>query len=201
MVAMIGKKAPAFKADAVVNGSITESLSLENFLGKNVVLFFYPRDFTFVCPTELIAFQESTEEFKQRNTVIIGCSVDSTFCHLAWLNTDKSCGGISGVKYPLLSDVTHEISKEYHVFEETQGLAYRGLFLIDEEGIIRHYLVNDLPLGRSVPEVLRVIDAWMFFKQHGEVCPANWQKGQVGMSPDQNGLKEYCSSYLEVNKS
>lgn len=198
---MIGKKAPAFEVQAVCSGHKIETISLSDFVGKNVILFFYPRDFTFVCPTELHAFQEKTEEFVFRNAVVLGCSVDSEFCHLAWLKLPKKDGGIQGVKYPLLADVTHEIARNYGVLDEEKGLAYRGLFLIDREGILRHYLVNDLPLGRSVDEVLRVLDALTFFESHGEVCPANWKKGDHGMQPDGEGLKDYFADDQEVSKS
>src|ERR1700722_16382642 len=150
---LIGKKAPHFKAKAVVKGNVIEEFSLTDYLDHYIVFFFYPLDFTFVCPTELHAFQEELEEFKKRGAVVIGCSVDSVYSHLAWLNTPKNKGGIQGIEYPLVSDINKTIAKEYGVLHPSEGIAYRGLFLIDREGIIRHQLINDLPLGRSVDEV------------------------------------------------
>lgn len=188
---LIGKPAPAFKAKAVVNRSIVDEFSLSNFLGQYVVFFFYPLDFTFVCPTELHAFQSKLESFEQRNTQVIGCSVDSANSHAAWLNTSKNKGGIEGVTYPLVSDLTKTISKDFHVLKEDEGIAYRGLFIIDKEGIVRHQLVNDLPLGRSVEEVLRTLDALIQYENHGEVCPANWTVGAKTMKPTQEGLENY----------
>ncbi len=187
---MIGKKAPTFTAKAVAKDQIFE-LCLEDFLGKYVVLFFYPLDFTFVCPTELHAFQEKLWEFEGRNAQLIGCSVDSHFSHAAWLNTPKAKGGIEGVSYPIVSDLNKSIAKAYDVLKEDEGIAYRGLFLIDRGGIVRHQLVNDLPLGRSVAEVLRLLDALIFHEQHGEVCPANWKAGEKAMQPNEKGLAEY----------
>ena len=174
---LVGKKAPGFSAKAVSAGKIIDNFSLEQTKGKYTVLFFYPLDFTFVCPTELHAFQERLAEFEKRNAQVIGCSVDSHFSHFAWVNTPKEKGGIQNVTYPLVADLSKEIATKYAVLKEDEGIAFRGLFLIDKEGIVRHELVNDLPLGRSVDEVLRVLDALMFYEQHGEVCPANWQVG------------------------
>ncbi len=188
---LIGKKAPNFKAGAVVDGKIVENFELDQFEGKYKVLFFYPLDFTFVCPTELHAFQEKLEEFEKRGAQVIGCSVDSAFCHLAWTRTPKREGGIEGVSYPLVSDINKTIAEEYHVLNQDAGVAFRGLFLIDKEGVIRHQLVNDLPLGRSVDEALRLLDALIFHETHGEVCPANWQEGEKSMKADQEGLTEY----------
>ena len=188
---LIGKKAPNFKASAVAKGAINENFSLDLFQGKYVVLFFYPLDFTFVCPTELHAFQEKLAEFEARGAQVIGCSVDSAFCHLAWVNTPKSKGGIEGVTYPLVADLNKEIARGYHVLNEDVGVAFRGLFLIDKEGIIRHQLVNDLPLGRSVDEALRLLEALIFHEEKGEVCPANWRKGEKSMTPNQEGLATY----------
>lgn len=188
---MIGQRAPAFKAKAVVKDKILDDFCLENFAGKYVVFFFYPLDFTFVCPTELHAFQDNLKEFEKRGAQVIGCSVDSCYSHAAWLNTPKSKGGIQGVTYPLVSDLNKSIAKSFDVLEEDEGVAYRGLFLIDKEGTIRHLLVNDLPLGRSVDEALRLLDALIFHEKHGEVCPANWRLGAKSMKPTEQGLAEY----------
>lgn len=208
MSVLVGKKAPAFDAKAVVNGGeIIESFSLSQYEGeKYVVFFFYPADFTFVCPTELIAFQEKIAEFEARNTVVIGASTDSEFSHWKWLQTPQNQGGIQGVKYPLVVDQTLQISKNYDVLigseEYTdegdvtfvgEAKAYRGLFLIDKEGIVRHQLVNDLPLGRNVDEVLRLIDALQFTEEYGEVCPANWKKGDKALQATQEGIASYLS--------
>ena len=190
-MSLIGKKAPAFRANTVVKDKILETFSLYDCLGKYVIFFFYPLDFTFVCPTELHAFQERLADFEKRNTQIVGCSVDSAFCHLAWLNMPKAKGGIEGVTYPLVSDLNKTISRSYHVLNEEEGIAWRGLFLIDREGVVRHQLVNDLPLGRSVDEALRLLDALIFHEEHGEVCPANWKQGSKSMKPTDQGLKEY----------
>lgn len=191
MAVLVGKKAPSFEAKAVQAEKIIDKFSLEDFKGKYVIFFFYPLDFTFVCPTELHAFQEKAEEFEKRGAQVVGCSVDSWFSHLNWLTTPKAKGGIEGVKYPIVSDLTKTISKDYDVLKEDEGLAYRGLFLIDKEGVVRHQIVNDLPLGRSTDEAIRMLDALIFFEKHGEVCPANWQEGDKAMKPDQDGLVEY----------
>jgi peroxiredoxin (alkyl hydroperoxide reductase subunit C) len=190
---LVGKAAPHFTAKAIVRGQIVEEFSLRDFLGKYIIFFFYPLDFTFVCPTELHAFQEMHSEFEKRGAVVVGCSIDSWFCHLAWLNTPRHKGGIEGVEYPLVSDINKHIARNYQVLKEDEGIAYRGLFLIDTQGIIRHQLVNDLPLGRSVDEALRMLDALIFFNQNGEVCPANWKVGAEGMKPDAEGLAKYFS--------
>ncbi len=190
---LVGRKAPDFTAKAVVKGQIVDEFSLREFLGRYVLFFFYPLDFTFVCPTELHAFQEKSDEFEKRNTQIIGCSIDSWFSHLAWLNTPRSKGGIEGVEYPLVSDINKQIARMYHVLKEDDGIAYRGLFLIDKQGNVRHQLVNDLPLGRSVDEALRMIDALIYFENHGEVCPANWKVGAKAMKPTAEGLVKYFS--------
>ncbi len=206
---LVGKKAPAVAGVAVVNGSeIVENFSLEQYKGKYVVFFFYPADFTFVCPTELIAFQEKMAEFESRNTVVVGASTDSEFSHWKWLQTPQNQGGIQGVKYPLFSDQNLLVSKAYDVlageedFDEEGELvftgaakAYRGLFLIDKEGVVRHQVVNDMPLGRSVDEVIRVLDALQFTEQYGEVCPANWKKGDKAMKATQEGVSEYLSNH------
>ncbi len=194
--ARIQQEAPAFAAQAVMPDGTFKELTLSEYKGKYVVLFFYPLDFTFVCPTEIIAFSDRVEEFKERGAEIIGVSVDSHFSHLAWRNTPRKKGGIGDVQYPLVSDLDKSISCNYGVLLEKPGIAFRGLFLIDKEGILRHITVNDLPIGRNVDEALRVIDALQFHEENGEVCPANWQKGKDGMKPSQEGLEEYASTNL-----
>lgn len=191
MAVLVGRQAPEFKANAVVNGEIKADFSLSDYKGKYVVLFFYPLDFTFVCPTELHAFQEKLSAFESKNTQVIGVSIDSHFSHLAWVNTPKKQGGIEGVTYPLVADLNKTIAADYDVLVEGAGIAYRGLFLIDKEGLVRHQVVNDLPLGRNIDEALRMVDALQFFEKNGEVCPANWQEGAKSMKPDGDGLKEY----------
>lgn len=191
MMMLVGKQAPKFKAKAVIKDQIVENFSLEDFHGKYVLFFFYPLDFTFVCPTELHAFQEKIKEFEKRNAVVVGCSVDSHFSHAAWINTAKSKGGIEGVEYPIVSDLNKTIAQSYGVLKEDDGIAFRGQFLIDKHGIVRHLLVNDLPIGRSVDEALRLLDALIFHEQHGEVCPANWKAGEKAMKPTQDGLTTY----------
>jgi peroxiredoxin 2/4 len=168
-----------------------EEFSLSSLSGKYVVLFFYPLDFTFVCPTELHAFQEKVSEFEKRGAQVLGCSIDSCFSHLAWLNTPRNKGGIQGIEYPILSDVNKSLARAYDVLKEDEGIAYRGLFFIDQKGVVRHQIVNDLPLGRSVEEALRMIDALIFSETHGEVCPANWQPGKKTMKATQDGLVDY----------
>lgn len=191
MAVLVGKPAPEFQATAVIKGKIVPHFTLSQFRGKNVILFFYPLDFTFVCPTELHAFQEQIAAFESRNTIVIGCSVDSPYTHLAWLQTPKKKGGIEGVEYPLLSDLNKQIATEYNVLCTTEGIAFRGLFLIDPKGIVRHQVVNDLPIGRSIEDTLRVIDALNHHAQYGEVCPANWQVGKKAMLPNQAALESY----------
>lgn len=188
---LVGKHAPYFKAKAVVKGKIVDEFSLDDLKGKYVLFFFYPLDFTFVCPTELHAFQDQLAEFHKRGAQVVGCSVDSWHSHAAWLAQPKEKGGIQGVEYPLVADLSKSISTNYHVLKEDEGLAYRGQFLIDKQGVIRHQLVNDLPLGRSVEEALRLLDALIFHEKNGEVCPANWTTGSKSMTPDQDGLLQY----------
>lgn len=192
MGVLVGRPAPDFNEAAVVNGStFVDSCQLSSYRGKYVVLFFYPLDFTFVCPTELHAFQEKIDEFKKRNVEVLGCSVDSKFSHFAWLNTPRSKGGIQGVTYPLISDINKTIAKDYDVLTPDGSVALRGLFLIDREGVVKHQVVNDLGLGRNIDEVLRIVDALQFTEEFGEVCPANWNKGDKTMKPTDEGLKEY----------
>jgi len=211
---LVGKPAPHFSADAVVNGGeFEENFSLSQFEGKkHVLFFFYPLDFTFVCPTEIIAFQDRIADFESRNVQVVGCSIDSKFSHWAWLNTPKNNGGIEGVQYPLVADVNKTIATNFGVLagkytysdnEELiwvgdngeSAVAYRGLFLIDQKGIVRHQVVNDMPLGRSIDEALRIIDALQFFEDKGEVCPANWEKGKDGMSATAEGVAKYLGSH------
>ena len=188
---LVGREAPSFSGKAVLKGKTIENFSLGSFLGKYVVLFFYPLDFTFVCPTELHAFQLKLEEFTKRGAELIGCSIDSCYSHQAWLNTSKSKGGIEGIEYPILSDLNKSISRNYHVLNEEEGIAYRGLFIIDPQGIVRHQLINDFPIGRSVEEVLRILDALIFHSLHGEVCPANWYAGEKAMKATSEGLVQF----------
>lgn len=191
MGVLIGKKAPEFRTQAVIDGGIVNEYTLTHLRGKYVILFFYPLDFTFVCPTELHAFQQRLPEFHKRNTEVIGCSVDSPHCHIAWLNTPKAEGGIQGITYPLLSDLNKTIARDYDVLVPGEGIAYRGLFLIDREGIVRHQVVNDLPLGRSVDETLRMLDALTLFETHGEVCPADWRQGKESLQANKAGLRKF----------
>ncbi|MGA2081706.1 MAG: peroxiredoxin [Holophaga sp.] len=193
MAAFVTLPAPDFKATALVNGQFAENFTLSQFQGKKVVLFFYPLDFTFVCPTEIIAFSDAIKEFQERNTVVIGCSVDSHFSHLAWANTERKDGGIKGVTFPLVSDLNKTIAADYGVLLGS-GVALRGLFIVNENGILKHITVNDNSLGRNVEEVLRVLDAVDFAEKHGEVCPANWKKGEKAMKPSAEGLKAYVAS-------
>jgi peroxiredoxin (alkyl hydroperoxide reductase subunit C) len=209
MGVLVGKKAPSFSTDAVINGGeFAENFSLDQYLGKNVVFFFYPLDFTFVCPTELHAFQAKLAEFESKNTAVVGCSVDSKFSHWAWLNTPKNNGGIQGVTYPLVSDLSKSIAENYDVLAgdydidedgnatfDGSPVAYRGLFLIDTKGVVRHQVVNDLPLGRSVDEALRMVDALNFTEEHGEVCPADWKEGEDAMKADAGGVANYLASH------
>ena len=209
MAVLVGKKAPSFKAQAVINGSeIVENFSLDQYLGKkNVVFFFYPKDFTFVCPTEIHAFQEALAEFEKQDTVVVGCSTDSEQSHWGWLQVEKNKGGIKGVTYLLVADTSKTISGNYDVLNgeyfydennERQStaemIAYRGLFLIDKKGIVQHQLVNNLPLGRNIGEALRVVEALRFFEEVGEVCPANWSVGKSGMKADHEGVAAYLSA-------
>jgi len=191
MGVLVGKQAPEFEAVAVEKDRIIEGFKLSDFKGQYVVLFFYPLDFTFVCPTELHAFNERLNEFEEKNVKLIGVSIDSHFSHLAWLDTPKSKGGIEGVAYPIVSDINKTISRDYDVLVEDAGIAYRGLFLLDKDHIVRHQVVNDLPLGRNVSETLRMVDALQFTEEHGEVCPANWNQGDRAMKPDQDGLEDF----------
>ncbi len=208
MSILVGKKAPVFSAPAVVNGAeVVNNFSLDQYLGKKyVIFFFYPADFTFVCPTEIIAFQDKIEEFKKRNVAVVGCSVDSKHSHWKWLQTELKDGGIKGVKYPLVADPALTIADnygvlagEYDINEEDEQIftgipeAYRGLFLIDKDGVVRHQVVNDMPLGRSIQETLRMIDALQYFEKNGEVCPADWHSGEKAIVETHEGIAKFLS--------
>lgn len=195
MSAKVTESAPEFTATAVMpDNTFNEQFALSDYKGQYVVLFFYPLDFTFVCPSEIIAFDAKLAEFKSRDCQLIGVSVDSHFTHLAWKNTERAQGGIGNVQYPLVADLTKSIAADYGVLLEG-GISLRGLFLIDKEGVVRHALVNDLPLGRSVDEALRVLDALRFTEEHGEVCPANWKEGEDSMKPTADGVAEYLAKH------
>ncbi|AWF82298.1 alkyl hydroperoxide reductase [Microbulbifer sp. A4B17] len=198
MAVLVGKPAPDFTAAAVLgNGEIVDTFNLKDAIkGKKAVVFFYPLDFTFVCPSELIAFDHRFAEFEKRGVEVIGVSIDSQFSHNAWRNTSVNDGGIGPVKYTLVADVKHEICQAYDV-EADAGVAFRGSFLIDEEGTVRHQVVNDLPLGRNVDEMLRMVDALAFHQEHGEVCPAGWQEGDKGMNASPEGVAAYLSENAE----
>lgn len=194
MSVLVGRSAPDFTATVVKGSEIIEGFRLSNYKGKYIVLFFYPLDFTFVCPTELHAFNDRLQDFKSRNVELVAVSIDSHYSHYAWLHTPRGKGGIEGVQYPIVSDIKKEISNAYDVLVPEGGIAYRGLFLIDTGFVVRHQVVNDLPLGRSVEETLRMVDALQFVEEKGEVCPANWKKGEKSMVPNSAGLEEYFSS-------
>lgn len=195
MGVLVARQAPDFTAAAVLgNGEIVEDFTLsEAIKGKKAVIFFYPLDFTFVCPTELLAFDHRLAEFTKRGVEVIGVSIDSQFSHNAWRNTAINDGGIGQVGYTLVADVKHEIAQAYDVEHPEAGVAFRGSFLIDEEGTVRHQVVNDLPLGRNVDEMLRMIDALAFHQEHGEVCPAGWTEGDKGMDASPTGVASYLS--------
>jgi len=199
MGVLVGRSAPDFTAAAVTgSGEIVENFNLtEAIKGKKAVVFFYPLDFTFVCPSELIAFDHRYEEFQSRGVEVIGVSIDSQFSHNAWRNTAINKGGIGAVKYPLVADVKHEICQAYDVEHPDAGVAFRGSFLIDEDGLVRHQVVNDLPLGRNIDEMLRMIDALAFHQEHGEVCPAGWSRGDSGMKDTPDGVAAYLSENAE----
>ena len=208
-MALVGKKAPFINASAVINGGeIVDNFSLEQYEGKkNVVFFFYPKDFTFICPTELHAFQEKLAEFEAKDTAVVACSTDTEQSHWGWLNLPKDKGGIQGVTYPIVADTNKTISANYDVLAGSYGydeddnmvcegemIAYRALFLIDKNGVVRHQLMNDFPLGRNVDEALRLVDALNFTEKHGEVCPANWEEGKEALTADHDGIAAYLSA-------
>jgi peroxiredoxin (alkyl hydroperoxide reductase subunit C) len=195
MPTLVTQPAPDFKAQVVTaENEIIETSFSDLRQGKYAILFFYPLDFTFVCPSEIIAFDEKIEEFKKRNCVVIGVSVDSQFTHLAWKETPRQKGGIGKVRYPLVADLTKDIARQYGVLHDN-SVALRGLFLVDREGKVRHALINDLPLGRNIDEALRVLDALQFHETHGEVCPANWKDGAEGMKPTAEGVASYLAKH------
>ena len=196
MSTLVTQKAPDFTATAVLADNSFGEVSLSNYRGKYTVLFFYPLDFTFVCPSEILAFNRKVEEFKKKDCQLIGISVDSHFTHLAWKETEIDKGGIGNVQYPLVSDIKKEIARAYGVLHDG-SVALRGLFLIDKEGVVRHAVVNDLPLGRNVDEALRTLDALRFTEEHGEVCPANWREGEEAMKPTAHGVAEYLSKHAQ----
>ena len=194
-MSLVTKQAPDFTATAVMpDNSMKEDFKLSDFRGKYVILFFYPLDFTFVCPSEIIAFDKKLDEFKKRNCEVIGVSIDSQFTHWAWKNTPVEKGGIGNIQYPLVADLDKKISRQYGVLLD-MGVALRGTFLIDKEGIVRHAVVNDLPLGRSIDEALRMVDALIFHEEHGDVCPANWKQGEEAMKPTAEGVAEYLAKH------
>ncbi len=197
MSVLVTKQAPDFTATAVMpDNTINENFSLSDYKGQYVVLFFYPLDFTFVCPSEILAHHHRVAAFKERGVQVIGISIDSQFTHLAWRNTPVEKGGIGQIDFPLVADIKHKIMKKYGV-KHPDGVALRGSFLIDKEGIVRHQVVNDLPLGREVDEMLRLVDALQFTEEHGEVCPAGWNKGDEGMKPDPDGVAEYLAKHAD----
>ncbi|QCI23208.1 peroxiredoxin C [Buchnera aphidicola] len=197
---LITYPAPDFTAPAILHDNdIMENFNFKNHIhGKTAVLFFWPMDFTFVCPSEIIAFNSSLSEFKKRNTEIIGVSIDSIYVHNAWRQTNPNQGGIGPIKYIIVSDVKREIQKSYQVEHPTLGIALRASFLIDKHGIIRHQIINDLPFGRNISDIIRMIDALHFYEKYGEVCPANWEVGKKGMKATPNGVKQYLKSLYDV---
>ncbi|WIM07046.1 MAG: peroxiredoxin [Candidatus Nitricoxidivorans perseverans] len=197
MSVLVAKPAPDFTADAVFGNNEMKPLNLSDYKGKYVVLFFYPLDFTFVCPSELIAFDHRLEEFRKRNVEVVGCSIDSKFTHLAWKNTPVDKGGIGQVRYPLVADVKHTICQAYDVELAAAGVALRASFLIDKNGVVQHQVVNNLPLGRDIDEMLRVVDALQFTEEHGEVCPAGWKKGKAGMKGSTEGVAKYLAEHAK----
>ena len=194
MCTLVTKEAPDFTAQAVMPDNSFAELKLSSYRGRYVVLFFYPLDFTFVCPSEIIAFDAALAKFQKKNAQVLGCSVDSHFTHLAWKNTPRKHGGIGPIQYPLVSDLTKQISRDYGVLLDA-GIALRGLFLIDKAGVVRHALINDLPIGRSVDEAIRVLDALQFHEENGDVCPANWHQGEEAMKPTAEGVASYLAKH------
>jgi peroxiredoxin (alkyl hydroperoxide reductase subunit C) len=196
MSTLVTKEAPNFKAQAVLEDNSIEEIELSSYRGKYVILFFYPLDFTFVCPSEIIAFDKKTDAFREKGAEVIGVSVDSQFSHYAWKNTSVENGGIGQVRFPLVADLSKSIARDYGVLFD-DAVALRGLFLTDKEGIVRHSVVNDLPLGRNVDEALRMLDALQFTEVHGEVCPANWHAGDEGMKPTADGVASYLAKHAK----
>ena len=197
MSTLVSRQAPDFTATAVMgDNSFKEDFKLSDYRGKYVILFFYPLDFTFVCPSEIIAFNKALDKFKERNCEVIGVSIDSQFSHWAWKNTPINEGGIGNIQFPLVADLDKSISRRYGVLLDV-GVALRGTFLIDREGIIRHAVINDLPLGRSIDEALRIVDALKFHETHGDVCPANWKEGEDAMTPTAEGVADYLAKHSD----
>lgn len=194
MSTLVTKTAPDFTAKVVTAEGLFKDFTLSSLRGKYVLLFFYPLDFTFVCPSEIIAFDKKIEEFKKRNTEVVSVSVDSEFTHFAWRNTPRKEGGIGPVQFPMVADITKNISRSYGILIN-EAVALRGLFLIDRQGVVRHELINDLPLGRNVDEAIRMVDALQFFEKNGEVCPANWRPGEEAMKPSAEGVAEYLAKH------
>lgn len=194
MSVLVTKEAPNFKATAVLADNTFGEIELKNYRGKYVLLFFYPLDFTFVCPTEIIEFNKKLEEFKKRDVEVLGVSIDSEFSHLAWKNTPVNQGGIGNVQYPLVADIKKSIATDYDVLFD-ESIALRGLFLIDKDGVVRHQVVNDLPLGRNVDEAIRIVDALQHVEKYGEVCPAGWKPGDDAMDPSKSGVADYLSKH------
>ncbi len=194
MSTLVTRQAPDFTAQAVMPDNSFSELSLSTYRDKYVILFFYPLDFTFVCPSEILAFNKALEKFKEKNCEILGVSVDSQYSHFSWKNMPVSQGGIGQVQFPLVADLNKKISKDYGVLLE-DGVSLRGLFLIDKEGVVRHEVVNDLPLGRSVDEALRMVDALQFFEEYGDVCPADWRPGEDAMKPTAEGVADYLKKH------
>lgn len=199
MTVLVGREAPDFTVPAVLgNGEIVDHFNLKEAInGQYGLIFFYPLDFTFVCPSELIALDHAIDEFKKRDVEVIGVSIDSQFTHNAWRNTPVNKGGIGPVKYTLVADMSHNICRSYGVEHPEAGVAFRGAFLIDRDGVVRSQLVNDLPIGRNIPDLLRTVDALQFFEEHGEVCPANWKQGQPGMKASPEGVAEYLNEHAD----
>ena len=195
MSTLVTRQAPDFTATAVMgDNSFKEDFKLSDYRGKYVILFFYPLDFTFVCPSEIIAFDKALDKFKAKNCEVIGVSIDSQFTHWAWKNTPVNDGGIGNIQYPLVADLDKKISRQYGVLLD-MGVALRGTFLIDKEGVVRHAVINDLPLGRSIDEALRMVDALEFHEAHGDVCPANWKEGEEAMTPTAEGVADYLAKH------
>jgi len=196
MTSLVTKQAPDFTATAVMNDGSFKTISLSDYKGKEVILYFYPLDFTFVCPSEILAFNSAVGEFKERGVELLGCSVDSHFSHLAWRKTAINDGGIGEISYPLIADITKNISRDYGILFNDE-VALRGLFLIDKAGVVRHSTINDLPLGRNVDEALRMVDALQYHEKHGEVCPANWKRGEDAMTATAEGVATYLTKHAK----
>lgn len=195
-MSLVTQLAPDFTAEAVLADGCIDKVTLSDYRGKYVLLFFYPLDFTFVCPTELVAFDQAEEAFRKRGVQLMSVSVDSVYSHFAWRNTPRKAGGVGALRYPMVADITKTISNEYGVLMNG-AVALRGLFLIDRDGVVRHELINDLPLGRSVDEALRMVDALQFFEKHGDVCPANWHEGEEALKPTSEGVASYLGAHCK----